>query len=372
MSVNKHYKRGFTLVELLVVIAIIGVLVGLLLPAVQQAREASRRTSCSNNLKQIGLAIHNFHDSKRKLPSSARPSDTSTVRAGSLIFILPYLELKQLYDKYDFAVTWSDQLNLPVTSQRVQTYECPSAPRNSNALDHNPDGWTGSGTWTGIVATSDYGVNLGNAPGLKLAVDTAYPPAAATSDTDPITTGIQPPQVKDSAAYTSSSSNLTNGFAPKNSSLTFGDITDGLSNTVAVWESAGRPFVYRRGTLVNSSLATAHTNSGGWCRAATDILFGGAPANGVLEAGVATGAYFNRTNGYNHVAEPYTSPTGYPAPYGTEGSSQPYAFHISGQNLLLGDGSVRFVDDRVAIWIIASLATRNGGSQETVLSNTAY
>jgi hypothetical protein len=152
-------------------------------------------------------------------------------------------------------------------------------------------------------------------------------------------------------------------------------VTDGLSNTVAVWESAGRPFVYRRGTLVNSSVSTAHTNGGGWCRPASAILFSGSPANGVLEGSVITGAFFNRTNGFNHAAEAYVAgpPSGYQTSgFGTEGSSQPYAFHQSGQNVLLGDGSVRFVDERVSIWVIAAIVTRNGGTAENPVSNTNF
>src|SRR5438045_293293 len=109
-------RTGFTLVELLVVIAIIGVLVGLLLPAVQAAREASRRSSCQNNLKQIGLALHGFHDAKGKLPSSGRPNAASTVRVGSQVFLLPFLEEKALADIYDLSQNWSAAANLPATS----------------------------------------------------------------------------------------------------------------------------------------------------------------------------------------------------------------------------------------------------------------
>jgi len=116
--------RGFTLVELLVVIAIIGVLVALLLPAVQSAREASRRMSCQNNLKQIALAVHNYHDSYLLLP----PASTNPNLGGSSGFaaILPYLEQGNLYQQYDFAKGNSDPANLQVVSQRIKTYLCPS------------------------------------------------------------------------------------------------------------------------------------------------------------------------------------------------------------------------------------------------------
>ena len=366
-----YKKQGFTLVELLVVIAIIGVLVGLLLPAVQQAREASRRTSCSNNLKQIGIAIHNFHDSKRYLPSSVRPTAASTVRAGVFIHLLPFIEQKQLFDKYDTAVTWSHENNLPVSSQRIATYECPSSPKTGGLLDHNPDGWNpSSSSWVGVVAVGDYAGSLGVAPGVAAAITAAFP----TTDTDPVTAGVQAPAVVDSGAWTSSttaSTGVTNGFLPKNTQLALADTTDGLSNTVAIWESAGRPFVWRRGQIVSPDLKTAHTNAGGWVRPASDILFTGSPADGKLEATAAVGAYFGRTNGFNHAADSYET-TGFDAPHGTEGSSQPYAFHVSGQNVLLGDGSVKFLDDKVAIWVITSLVTRNGGVGETTVGSGAF
>lgn len=366
-----YKKSGFTLVELLVVIAIIGVLVGLLLPAVQQAREASRRSSCSNNLKQIGLAIHNFHDSKRFLPSSVRPTAASTVRAGVFIWLLPFIEQKQLWDKYDTSVTWSHDNNLPVSSQRIASYECPSAPKTGGLLDHNPDSWNpASSSWVGIVAPGDYAGSLGVAPGVAAAITAAFP----TTDTDPVTPLVQAPAVVDSAAWTSSttaSTGVTNGFLPKNTQLTFSDATDGLSNTVAVFESGGRPFVWRRGQIVNNDLKVAHTNAGGWVRPASDILFTGSPANGVLEGAVVTGAYFNRTNGFNHAADTYDA-AGFDAPHGTEGSSQPYAFHVSGQNVLLADGSVKFIDEKVAIWILTSLVTRNGGVGETTVGSGSY
>ena len=372
-----HKKPGFTLIELLVVIAIIGVLVALLLPAVQQAREASRRSSCSNNLKQIGIAIHNFHDSKRFLPSSVRPSAASTVRAGVFIWLLPFIEQKQFWDKYDTAVTWSHDNNLPVSSQRITTYECPSSPKSGGTLDHNPDGWdpgaTGS-TWTGLVAVGDYAGSLGVAPGVAAAITTAF----GTTDTDPVTPLVQAPAVIDSAAWTSSttaSTGVTNGFLPKNTQLTLSDATDGLSNTIAIWESAGRPFVWRRGKIVNNDLKVAHTNAGGWVRPASDILFAGSPADGVLQGAVNVGAYFGRTNGFNHAADTYpagSSSTGFDAPHGTEGSSQPYAFHVSGQNVLLADGSVKFIDEKVAIWVVTSLITRNGGVGETTVGSGAY
>ena len=136
-------RHAFTLVELLVVIAIIGTLVGLLLPAVQSAREAANRSSCGNNLKQLGLALHGFHDAKRKLPSGGRPPDAATVRCGVFVYLLPWLEENAAWQAYDTSVNWSHPRNLPVTGKPITVYRCPSSPRDSQ-LDHNPDGFNGS------------------------------------------------------------------------------------------------------------------------------------------------------------------------------------------------------------------------------------
>ena len=122
--------RGFTLVELLVVIAIIGVLVGLLLPAVQAARESARRTQCSNNLKQIGLAIENYQSAKEVYPPSS--SHEVTVNWKVLFqhswasFVLPYLEQANLFDTVDYTEDLLHPDNLPAASTIVSVYRCPS------------------------------------------------------------------------------------------------------------------------------------------------------------------------------------------------------------------------------------------------------
>lgn len=146
------YHRGFTLVELLVVIAIIGILIALLLPAVQAAREAARRAQCSNNLKQIGLAMHNYHDVHETLPVGSYECCWGTWLVG----IMPYMELMTLYSKYSYqnmydqpegGHRYGDAINKPVTTQRISAYTCPS------------DQWS---THYSGVTHHNYVVNMGN------------------------------------------------------------------------------------------------------------------------------------------------------------------------------------------------------------------
>jgi prepilin-type N-terminal cleavage/methylation domain-containing protein len=123
-SLNGNRVGGFTLVELLVVIAIIGVLVALLLPAVQSAREAARRMQCTNNLRQVSIAVHSYHDAIKYLP----PAPTNANLAGSSAFaaILPYIEQSTTYTLYDFSKGNSELVNLQAVSQRIKTYICPT------------------------------------------------------------------------------------------------------------------------------------------------------------------------------------------------------------------------------------------------------
>jgi prepilin-type N-terminal cleavage/methylation domain-containing protein len=343
MSLSRNAaRRGFTLIELLVVIAIIGILVALLLPAIQAAREAARRTQCSNNMKQLGIAIHNFHDTKKILPSGGRPPAASTVRYGVFVLLLPFVDQKPLWDKYDTSVSWSHANNLPVTAERIASYECPSSPKHGGVLDHNPDGYSTGSPWVGIVGNGDYGASLG--------IDPALPALAAA---------LSPPRVViGSSSTVSSAARNTNGFLPKNSALTFADITDGTSNTIAVLESGGRPFVYRRGAQISNDLTTNRVNGGGWARPASDILFAGSSSTGAVVPGV----FVNRTNGHNVGPESYGA-NGYPS-VGTEGSSQPFSLHPSGLLVLVGDGSVRFVDEGVDIGVFAAGITRSSGVAE--------
>ena len=330
-NLREEHRSGFTLIELLVVIAIIAILVALILPAVQQAREAARRAACANNLKQIGLAVHNFHDAKKILPSSIRPSAASTVRVGAFTQMLPFLDEKTLWDSYSIAVNWSDASNTPVTSSRVAVFQCPSSPKPERQ-DGNPDNIQTGGNvaWNPtLIAVTDYAPTIG--------VDKRLAQVFTT-----IKAGT--------------------GMLPKNQSGTFADVTDGLSNTIAVVESAGRPFVYHRGPVLVDNDQTKHRiNGGGWARPASDLLFAGSNKAGTVipPANATDAAAINATNGDDVGGDVVPTPT-YPHQYyGTEGTSQPFGFHNTGINVLLGDGSVRFIDEAVEIGVFAALITRD-------------
>src|SRR5262245_17177629 len=194
-------RRAFTLIELLVVIAIIGVLVGLLLPAVQKVREAANRMKCQNNLKQIGLAIHSFHDVNGKLP----PARIADQYATWSVMLLPYIEQDNLYKTWDLTLKYYNQPTFDVTAQ-VPIYLCPSRRIPPQIGTLNED-----------VATGKKGT-LGD-----------YAAAASDNTDDPVTAYDMP------GATGSIIIGIRNG-SQWDSRTRFASVTDGLSNTVFIGE----------------------------------------------------------------------------------------------------------------------------------------
>jgi prepilin-type N-terminal cleavage/methylation domain-containing protein len=153
-------RSAFTLIELLVVIAIIAILIGLLLPAVQKVREAAARAQCQNNLKQIGLALHDYHATYNLLPPG-RDDHSISVHT----YLLPYLEQDNVYRLVNFKASWNDPSNAPAASARIKTFLCPSDSGGAQV----PAGWAannyranqGSGILWGLPPTATTNVNYG-------------------------------------------------------------------------------------------------------------------------------------------------------------------------------------------------------------------
>ncbi len=305
-------RPGFTLIELLVVIAIIAILIGLLLPAVQKVRDAAARTQCNNNLKQLSLAVFNYESTYHVLPSSTRPGGfTASPRISWTIGLLPFIEQDNLSKYYDFSSNWDSPNNLPITSQPVKIFQCPGTP-NSNRRDGDPQ----TNVWD-LVAVTDY--------------------AASTC-------------VSSLAANVNPTGYPQNGMLVKNQTCKLADVTDGLSNTLMIVESAGRPQLYQLGRAVGA-VPAQKVNGGGWARPASDLDFLPATPDGSMFPGSCSA---NCTNGFNYTN--YAAP-----PFGTEGTSAPYSFHTGVVNTAFGDGSVRSLSGSISIYTFASLVTANGG-----------
>ncbi len=340
-------RGGFTLIELLVVIAIIAVLIALLLPAVQQARESARRTQCKNNLKQIGLAFHNFESTYSYLPTSLRPSNAGSVRFSVLTSLLPFIDQAPIYNLYNQNINWSAGSNVALSQTKINGFVCPSDPVGGQ-LDGIPDV---PASWAqNTAASSDYSPIYGISPLVYTNVLGTAVPATYTDPAD-------------------STQVYVAGFFPKNATVDpatgshgkvgrkFANVTDGLSNTIAIAESGGRPSVYRKGSKQFGSLPTNRVNAGGWARPASDIMIYGEKPDGSDLLGTTA---INATNGYDVGA------SGYPvtvAPYvfGVHGTSSPYSFHTGGAHFTMGDGSVRFISENISFSVFISLTTPAGG-----------
>lgn len=400
-------RSAFTLVELLVVIAIIGILIGLLLPAVQQAREAARRSQCSNNLKQIGLAFHNFSDQYSQLPDSLRPA--TGVRISWETKLLPFVDQQTLFTRIDQTQNWSSSVavapftvpNIVAFNTRIPTFECPATSPSPTDLNRLDDDWDPGSNPAGIR------------PALTTALDPkliwSNPPSAitgrliATTDYSTIVDVQAALQaVADAAGNaavdqygTAAAPSSANGIIPKNTKARFEDVKDGLSNTILVTEAAGRPDLWQTpaGRLVNitndvipaqsGTFTSSFVGGGGWCRPASDIALTGSSLDGTQVPGL----YINRTNGIDVNGQTFTASVGINAGAawipsggatvtwaggvtgvgslkvegGTGGTGQPFSFHRGGLQVAIADGSVKFINENIPIRLFARLATRDQG-----------
>jgi prepilin-type N-terminal cleavage/methylation domain-containing protein/prepilin-type processing-associated H-X9-DG protein len=326
MNRNRLPSRGgFTLIELLVVIAIIAVLVGLLLPAVQKVREAAARMSCTNNLKQMGLALHSYHDANGKFPWGHQDSTFFSLPWAT--YILPYIEQQSLYNMFNTALNFNDPVNQGTASQaRVSVYCCPSSPSNGKVFT---DTWTAPNeigenlSWT--VSASDYVVTGGVQGGYRGKFYNPYP------------------------------GNI-DGVMQDNRTLKITDITDGSSNTFLVGENGGGPDLYARGKL----LATAPNYSG------APSGYGGAEGhawadtmNGEVWSGNGTDFLTGLDDSSRGLGNPNTCILNCNNSGANHGGW--YSFHTGVVNFAFADGSVHSIADTTSGKIVLELVTASSG-----------
>jgi prepilin-type N-terminal cleavage/methylation domain-containing protein/prepilin-type processing-associated H-X9-DG protein len=316
-------RRAFTLVELLVVIAIIGILVALLLPAVQAAREAARRMSCGNNLKQIGLAFHNYHDTYKAFPPSALlPNGVASRSFSPQARLLSFLEQENLQDLIDWNLSYSVQPL--VTKQRIATYLCPSEigdkERPDGAITHYP---------------LTYGVNVG-------------------------TWFVYDPTTRQGG----------NGIAYPNGRINFASVTDGTSNTLAFAEvKAWTPYFRDGGNPTGLGVAipatpaaviafggTFKTNSGH-----TEWVDGRAHQCGVTGTFPPNTEFIFNSGGQDYDVDFNSSREGRTTNQTTYAVVTSRSYHPGGAQVGLVDGSVRFAAETVDLSVWRSYASRDGG-----------
>jgi prepilin-type processing-associated H-X9-DG protein len=296
---------------MLVVIAIIALLIGLLLPAVQKVREAANRTRCTNNLKQLGLALHSYHDANWEFPPAfvnKGPYGTTGFgfTHGWAAFVLPFIEqesLSKLY-RWDFPLYVVE--NQPVVSRQLKIFQCPSAPEQDRYITFGPFQLFGT-----KGACGDYAATLGADAGLALRgwVDPVgdFRGALTHVPTPALTASLNPTPTR------------------------FADIMDGTSNTILLAEDAGRP----RRWLARQSGPDQVLDGGAWNHFKGGIILQGKSADGTANLGTCP---INCTN-----------------------NCEVYSFHTGGANVVFADGRVYFIRESIDIRVLARLITRAGG-----------
>jgi prepilin-type N-terminal cleavage/methylation domain-containing protein/prepilin-type processing-associated H-X9-DG protein len=325
-------RPGFTLIELLVVIAIIAILIGLLLPAVQKIREAANRMSCSNNMKQLGLALHNYNDTNGTLPpgcaSDLPPFGVSGGGWGSSwkVYILPYIEQDNLFKSWQFTGNsgYTNVNNLNLTNNLViKTYRCPSSPLP-------------------LIQTS-----LANGNG-STRMFTSYVGVAGSAAETTVGT----------AGCCDGGTNIiaTGGMLYNASQVALTDATDGLSNTILVGEQSNHVRNAAGAPVPGAWQALTSSGPHGWAMGTGNnnatTSYGERTFNCVTvrweinRRGLCTTGTDGASNGVNQ----------------NTGTNIPFSSgHPGGAMFLFGDGSVRFIRDSTPLAVLQALATRAGG-----------
>jgi prepilin-type N-terminal cleavage/methylation domain-containing protein len=332
-------RFAFTLVELLVVIAIIGILIALLLPAVQAAREAARRTQCINNLKQLGLACQNYHENNNGLPPS-RADDGPTW----CVYLLPYVEQGAVWEVYDFTMPWPRQTNAEL-QRSLAAYICPT--RRTPQMSTQGDDFNGIGDWPGFPGSGsfpgtphlpgpvgDYAACLGT-----VLNDDAQPNPWEAAPPSRGGNGAFGHKIRQPGEFTSTP--LPSNYKPPPGPLRLSDILDGTSNTFFFGEKHVHERNFGRKTGTNwAGTQNCYDNcmfhgddnrTSGRAVGASPVLGGNSPlARGAEPCGSAAGTLFG-------------------------------SWHPASVNFVLGDASVRSFSFSTSLPVLGKLATRKGG-----------
>jgi prepilin-type N-terminal cleavage/methylation domain-containing protein len=340
-------QRAFTLIELLVVIAVISILVGLLLPAAQKVREAAARMSCSNNLRQLGLALHGYHGANECFPQAYKllpspdptaPPGTGMYGAGAFVVILPFFEQGNVYQMIDTTRAALSSVNMPPAnpaySTAIKVFLCPSAPGQAT-VDYSAE-----------LAQSfnNFGVSVTPPPGLMFGRTDYCPDAGMSADVPGISINAGASII----------------CQPPDGPVRFTGITDGTSNTIMLVEDAGRPawcsnrgivapngFTPVLGSYSARAIGPAPQGGGAWADPLNYNATNGADPGG---SGIAAGGGFDGIP-----LAPWTCASG------CSNDSEIFSFHIGSSLVCFGDGSVRPLRNGLTMAQLAALLSRAGG-----------
>jgi prepilin-type N-terminal cleavage/methylation domain-containing protein len=333
---SSTHRPGFTLVELLVAITVLAILVGLLLPAAMRVREASLRSSCQNNLRQVGMAMQQYVGVRGAFPPLWAYSDywSNGQPSGSLSnwtpYLLPYLDQTDLANTYNLNIMFYQ--NTGAIARPLKVLQCPSSPRPVELvteIDWNPS--TVAGISSLAVLNPYFTASFEAAPtdytGFSKISDDwkdllGYP--SGSPDLTPVLSTPPFPTPGELAAFLAGGSISLRAAYRKPA-----DITDGLSNSIVLIEDAGRPQLWENGSLVNAA-PTVHYS--GWADPGGEF--------GILQGDTLNGTLINVTNNRGI-----------------------YSFHPAGANFPLADGSVRFLGVGISAQTLVALLTCSAGDE---------